>query len=100
MSDTIGGKPPIPKAYLEAVADQRAGVVQLGPENRYRFVAERRDGIKAIFWVMAHDAKSAATKAMQFCENMGWVNAARVVGERSAYDRASAERNAGLGKAP
>ncbi|MFT8720605.1 hypothetical protein [Acetobacter sp.] len=97
MSDTIGGAPPAPKAYLEAVADQKAGVVNRGPAKRYRFIAERHDGIKALFWVMAHDAGEAADIAAKYCETMRWVSPARMVGQRSAYDRVVAERAGDLG---
>lgn len=97
MSDTTGGTPQAPPEYLEAVANQRAGIVDRGPANRYRFIAERHDGIKVLFRVVAHDAGEAADIAAKYCEAKRWASPARVVGQRSAYDRVVAEYAGKLG---
>ncbi|BCZ75960.1 hypothetical protein CFR73_12790 [Novacetimonas maltaceti] len=90
MSDSIGGMPPVPVKYLEAVADQKAGVVNHGPLRRFRFMARRPDGMSIIFPVMASSSQDAAERAHACCDRNGFRDPGRVVGNRSAYDRASA----------
>lgn len=92
MTDKIGGKPPIPQKYLEAVADQKAGIVNPGPLRGFRFLAIRPDGTEVIFWVKAHTAAGAADLAAAYCARHAYREPGRVVGNRSACDRATVER--------
>lgn len=97
MSDSVGGKPAVPRKYLEAVANQKAGIVNTGPLRSFRFLARRPDGIEFIFWVKAHDSAGAADLAAVYCAHHGYHDCGRVVGNRSAFDCAAAEATHRLG---